>query len=790
MQKLLFTPSILLLSCFISIAQNKVTLSGYIRDESTGEELIGATIQVQGTSTGTVTNAYGFYSLTLPAGTYRFVASYLGYNPYFFELNIAANQTLNFQLKQEASELDEVIVKGEAANSNVTVNQMSVARLEPKLVKELPAVLGEPDIIRSLQLLPGVTTVADGAAGFNVRGGSVDQNLILLDEGTLYNSSHLFGLFSVANPDAVKSVELFKGGIPARYGGRVSSVLDIRQREGNMKEFNGEAGIGLISARALVEGPIVQDKSSYMVAARRSYGDLFLPLIDNTSTAFFYDLNMKTNLIVNDRNRLFLSGYFGRDRFSLGSIFNSAWGNATATLRWNHLFSEKLFANFSAIYSNYDYSLDQLRTGAQFNWKSRIITQNAKVDFTYFAGQKAQLEFGADVKRYEFQPGTITPIQGSAVAERTLDKKFATEAGAYVSYEQTFGKLTFNAGLRYSLFLRQGQERVPVYENGQPVVYSSAGLYENGRVLRFNDYQAGERISTFHNFEPRFATTFVINNASSIKASYNRLYQYLHLISNTTAPTPTDIWTPSGPFIKPQEADQYALGYFRNFKNNAYEASVEVFYKNMNNLVDYVDGADLVTNNNIETELLRGRGRSYGAEFFVRKNTGRLTGWISYTLSRAERQIKGLTAEDPGINNGRYYAANFDKPHNLAIVASYKLSERWSLSSNFALATGIPATFPTGKYEFAGMIVPHFAERNTNRLPAYHRLDISATLKGKKKRWKNGGHEWVFGVYNVYNRANATSIYFNDNPEKPGNVRALQSYLLGILPSVTYNFKF
>lgn len=791
MQQKLILIALVLSIALMATAQNNVTLSGYIRDESTGEELIGATIQVQGTSTGTVTNAYGFYSLTLPAGNYRLVVSYVGYNSYLLEQNLTGNQTINIQLKQTANELQEVIVKAEAENRNVTTNQMSVARLEPKLVKELPAVLGEPDVIRSLQLLPGVTTVADGAAGFNVRGGSVDQNLILLDEGTLYNSSHLFGLFSVANPDAVKSVDLFKGGIPARYGGRLSSVLDIRQREGNMKEFNGEAGIGLISARALIEGPFIKDKSSYMVAARRSYGDLFLPLIDNTSTAFFYDLNMKTNLIVNDRNRLFLSGYFGRDRFSLGSIFNSAWGNATATLRWNHLFSDKLFANFSAIYSNYDYSLDQLTTGAQYNWKSRIITQNVKADFSYFLGRNAQLEFGADAKTYEFQPGNITPIRGSAVAERSLDKKFATEAGAYASYEQTVGKLTFNAGLRYSLFIRQGQERVPVYENNQPVVYNAAlGRYESGRVTGFTDYKAGDPISTFQNLEPRFATTLVLNDASSLKASYNRLYQYLHLISNTTAPTPTDIWTPSGPFIKPQEADQYALGYFRNFKKNAYEASVEVFYKDMNNLVDYVDGANLITNNTIETELLRGRGRSYGAEFYVRKNSGRLNGWVSYTLSRAERQIKGLTAQDPGINSGRYYAANFDKPHNLAVVASYKVNERWSFSSNFALATGIPATFPSGKYEFAGMIVPHFPERNTHRLPAYHRLDVSATLKGKTKRWKNGGHEWVFGIYNVYNRANATSIYFNDNPESPGNVRALKSYLLGILPSVTYNFNF
>lgn len=773
------------------LAQDKVTLSGYIRDEATGEDLIGATIQVAGTSQGVVTNVYGFYSITVQPGTYTFNVGYVGYTSFSFNKALTKSESFNIGLKANATELQEVVVKGEAENANIVNNQMSIAKLEPRQVKEIPAVLGEPDIIRSFQLLPGVTQVADGAAGFNVRGGSADQNLILLDEGTLYNASHLFGLYSVANPDAVKDVTLYKGGIPARYGGRLSSVMDIRQREGNMKEFNGEAGIGLISARALIEGPLVKDKSSYMIAGRRSYGDLFLPLIDNNSTAYFYDLNMKTNYIVNDRNRLFLSGYFGRDRFSLGSIFNSGWGNATATLRWNHLFSDKLFANFSAVYSNYDYSLDQLTTGAQYNWTSKIISYNTKADFSYFAGPNTQFEFGADSKWYRFEPGVIKPIEGSNVSPRTLDNQFATEIGAYASMEQKIGKLTVNAGLRYSAFLRRGAQTLRTYENNQPVRYNSVlGRYEDGIVTGTVEYGSGANISTFDNLEPRLAATYVLDPSTSIKASYNRLYQYVHLISNTTAPAPTDVWTPSGPFLEPQKSDQYAIGVFKNLKDNQYEASIEGFYKDMDNLVDYVDGADLITNNNLETEVLPGRGRAYGIELLVRKNTGRLTGWVSYTLSRAQRQVKGITGEDPGINNGAFYAANFDKPHNLSVVGTFKLSERWMLSSNFILTSGIPGTFPVGRYEYGGLVVPQFENRNESRLPAYHRLDVSATLKGKKKRWKNGGHEWVFGFYNIYNRANATSIYFVEDAENLGNVRAMKSYLFGILPSVTYNFKF
>ena len=791
--QLLFILMILLATGFATSAeaQNAITLSGYVRDLSTGEDLIGATVQVAGSANGVVTNVYGFYSLTVPAGTTRLLISYVGYETYVIEQEFAADQRLNIDLRVTAEQLEEIVVTGEAENANVVNNEMSVLKVDPQTIKEIPAVLGEADVIRSIQLLPGITSVADGAAGFNVRGGSADQNLILLDEGIIYNSAHLLGLYSVVNPDAVKDIKIYKGGIPARYGGRLSSVLDIRQREGNYKEFNGEAGIGLISARALIEGPIAKGKGSYMVAGRRSYGDAFLQLTGNDNVAYFYDLNLKTNYTLNEKNRLFLSGYFGRDKFELGSIFSNSWGNATATLRWNHLFSDKLFANFSAIYSNYDYAIDQLTTGAEFNRKSNIITYNAKADFSYFIDNNNQVEFGADNKWYEFRPGEIKPIEGSNILATSLDRKYGQELGAYVSYERKFGGLILNGGLRYAMFLRQGEQDIPVYANNQPVVYNEAiGRYEEGEVIDVISYGSGDNISDFYNFEPRFSATYVLNEKNSIKASYNRLYQYLHLISNTNSPTPLDVWAPSGPFIEPQQADQVAVGYFRNFANNAYEASVEAYYKEMDNLVDYVDGANLLTTNNIETEILSGNGRAYGLELYVKKNTGRLTGWVSYTLSQTERRVQGLTASDPGINNGAYYPSNFDKRNDLSVTAVYKLNDRWSLSGNFIYASGIPTTYPVGRYEYAGLVIPQFENRNLERLPDYHRLDISATLKGKKKRWKNGGHEWVFGFYNLYNRANATSIYFVEDEDNKGQAKAFKSYLFGITPSVTYNFKF
>ena len=781
----------LYMGCGTMYAQDKATLSGYVRDAATGEALIGATIQVAGTSLGAVTNVYGFYSITLPKGDYTFKVSYVGYSPLPTQKSIRESTSLDLELTLSAEQLSTVTITGEAENSNITKNEMSVARITPQTVREVPAVLGEADVIRAVQLLPGVTSVADGASGFNVRGGSAGQNLILLDEGIIYNSAHLLGLYSVVNPDAVKDIKLYKGGIPAQYGGRLSSVMDIRQREGNAKSFNGEAGIGLISARALVEGPIVKDKSAFMIAGRRSYGDAFLRLVDNDNTAFFYDLNVKTNYTINNNHKLFLSGYFGRDKFELGSIFSNTWGNATGTLRWNWLVSDKLFANISAIYSNYDYAIDNLVSGAAFNWQSNIITYNAKADFTYFGDVNNQLAFGIDHKWYEFRPGRIRPINESTITPNNLDEKFAQESGLYASYERKLGAVTFNAGLRYSAFFRRGKQTIRQYANNQPVVFDPVtGRYIDGQVVGEEAFGQGQSMHDFFNFEPRFSATWTLNEKSSIKASYNRLYQYMHLISNTTAPTPLDVWAPSGPFIAPQSVHQTAVGYFRNFKDNTYEASVEAYYKTIDNVLDYVDGADLLTNNHLETELLPGDARAYGLELYIKKNKGRLTGWISYTWAKAEQRVQGINGEGPGINNGEYYPTNYDKRHDLSVTGVYKHNPRWSFSANFIYATGVPTTYPVGRYQYAGLVIPQFESRNQERLPDYHRLDLSATLKGKRKNSKRGGHEWVFGLYNAYNRANATSIYFVENEDKKGESKAFKSYLFGITPGVTYNFKF
>ncbi len=781
---------ILLCVAYGLVAQEKVTLSGYIKDGSSGEDLFGATIYVLETKSGTVANAYGFYSITLPAGKYTVRLSFIGFETQEKSIELKANTSLNFDMVPEVRQM-EVTVFSERENANVSNNEMSVAKISSGTVKKVPAVLGEPDVVRSIQLLPGITSVAEGASGFNVRGGSGDQNLILLDEGIIYNSAHLLGFYSVINPDAIKDIKIFKGGIPSRYGGRLSSVLDIRQKEGNLKQFQGEAGIGLISGRLLAEGPIVKDKGSFMVAARRSWGDVLLQLLDNNNTAYFYDMNLKSNYTLNKNNRIFLSGYFGRDKLAIGNIFSNNYGNATGTLRWNSVISPKLFLNLSAIYSNYDYSLDNLASGAEYRWKSNILTNNLKADFNYYAGEKATIEFGADQKWYTFKPGSVSPLKGSNINPTALDNKKAEELGIYGSYEYTLGKLALNAGIRYSRFRRVGRQEINSYENNQPVIYNTAlDRYEDGVITGSRLYDKNKAIATFDNWEPRVGLTYVIDDNNSVKASYNRMNQYIHLISNTTATTPLDVWAPSGSFIEPQQADQFALGYFRNLKQNAYEASVEVYYKDLSNMVDYIDGADLLTNNNIETELLSGDGRSYGLELYIKKNTGRLTGWLSYTLSKSERKVTGIGPEDPGINGGRYYPTNFDKRHDLSITGVYQLNKRIDLSANFIYASGIPGNFPQGRYKYAGLVVPHFETRNQHRLPANHRLDVSMTLKRKAKNGVARNGEWVFGFYNLYNRANASTIYFQESEDNPGETKAYKSFLFGITPSITYNFKF
>ena len=772
-------------------AQDNYTISGYVKDGNTGEDLIGATVLMKELGTGNITNVYGFYAISVPQGSYTLEVSYVGFQVFRQQLEVNSNQTLNIDLAPDTEVMEEIVVTTEALNKNVSVNEMSTVSLTSKTVKNIPAVLGEPDIIRSIQLLPVITSVGDGSSGFNVRGGAADQNLILLDEGVIFNSAHLLGLYSAINPDAVKDVKIYKGGIPSRYGGRLSSVLDVRQKEGNLKEYSGEGGVSLISARALYEGPIVKDKGSFMIAGRRSYGDAILRALGESNTAYFYDLNLKTNYQINDKNRVFLSGYFGRDELALGGIFSNGWGNTTGTFRWNRVISNRLFANLSAIYSNYDYSIDNLATGAESRISSNVITYNVKADFAYYLQGENNLEFGLDQKWYTFNPAEIDPLMGSNITASKLDEKFAVEQGAYASYHAEAGNLLVDVGTRFSRFVRTGSQDLPIYENNAPVVYNTfLNRYEEGNVVGTRSYGNGKKIKEFNNWEPRVGLTYVLNQEQSIKASYNRMYQYLHLISNSTSPTPVDVWAPSGEFIDPQMSDQFAVGYFRNFKNNAYEASLEVYYKDIQNMVDYVDGADIIANNQIETQILSGNGRSYGAEFYLKKNTGRLTGWISYTLSRSERQVKGFGEGDTGINNGDWYATNFNKLHDLSITGIYELNDRWSLSGNFILASGLPSTFPEGRYEYAGIVIPHFEERNQDQLPTYHRLDLSATLKRKPKNGKKNRGEWVFGLYNVYNRINANSIYFIEDEENPGETNAFKSALFGVNPNITYNFKF
>ncbi|RBA27695.1 TonB-dependent receptor [Flavobacterium tibetense] len=771
-------------------AQEKFTLSGIITDEINGETLIGVNVIINELKTGTVTNEYGFYSITLPKGTYSVTISYLGFGDLNETVILEQNIRKNFIIKESNVQLNEVVVTENPYKINIKKPEMSANRLSIATIKQMPVLLGEVDVIKSLLFLPGVTNAGEGQSGFNVRGGAADQNLVLLDEATLYNTSHVFGLFSVFNADAIKDLKLYKGGIPAKFGGRVSSVLDIYQKDGNSNNFSMNGGIGLISSRLLAEGPIVKDKASFLVAGRGSYAHLFLKLTDNENTAYFYDLNTKINYKVNENNSLFLSGYFGRDIFSLNRSFTNTYGNTTVNLRWNHLFSDKLFSNLSFIYSDYYYGLTLDFIG--FNWDSGIKNYNLKYDFKHYISDKITLNYGTNLTKYDLNPGTIEPInEDSSINFRQLDKKYALETAFYGDVEQQLSKkIAISYGFRYSIFNRLGSSTVNIYENNQPVLYDEElKIYEKATPIGTEFFGRNKSIAEYSNFEPRFTVAYELNENQSIKASYNRMAQYLQLISNTQSPTPLDVWTPSDNYIKPQIADQVAIGYFQNFKDGDYTLELESYYKKVKNRMDYIDGADLIANEAIEQVILNGRMRSYGLEMLFRKNSGNLNGWIAYTLSRSEQQTPGRTPTEIGINNGNWYRSAYDKTHNLAVTGSYKLNEKWTFGANFTLQTGQPVTFPTGKYVFQGVTVPSYNSRNEDRLPAYHRMDISATLTPKHKEKHKYKREWVFGIYNVYSRYNAASINFRQNSET-GNNEAVRLSIFGIVPSVSYNFKF
>lgn len=777
---------IFLFFCSLAFSQRNVTLSGYVSDLESDESLIGVSVLLPELNTGTITNEYGFFSLTLPTGVYTVQIRYLGFETLTRELSLNEDVNENFELTPQAEVLDEVIVEENIELLNLRNPQMSVNKLAINTIKKIPAVLGEVDVIKSITLLPGVTNAGEGASGFNVRGGAADQNLILLDEAILFNSSHLFGFFSVFNPDAIKDIQLYKGGIPASYGGRASSVLNIYQKEGNRKKFESQGGIGLISSRLLLEGPLKKEKSSFLIGGRSSYAHLFLPLIESVDNnkAYFYDLNTKLSYTLNDRNTIYLSGYFGRDVFDIDNLFDLAYGNSVANFRWNHLFSNKLFSNLSLIYSDYDYTLDFGL--AEFDWNLGITNFNFKYDFKHYLNDKTKLEYGLNGIYYKFDPGFIQPTaESSPVQARKLENKFAFENAVYagVSY-QLSSKINLQAGLRLSNFLRLGQ-KMNTYANDNPLLYiETSQIYEEAQPTGSVTYSKGEVIKSFSYPEPRFSMAYQLDSDQSFKLSYNRMAQYLHLISNTNSPTPIDVWAPSGKYIDPQLLDQVAVGYFKIFDNNRYNLEVEAFYKTIQNRLDYIDGAELIANDAIEQILLTGQARAGGLEVLFRKNEGKLTGWIAYTLSRSEQQTPGRTPSEVGINYGNWYAAPYDKTHDISITTNYDLNKRWNLNANFIYQTGQPITYPNAQYQFSGFSIPNFESRNSSRLPAYHRLDVSAVYSPKKR-----SGEWVFGIYNFYNRKNAASIRFQENLET-GRNEALRLTIFGIIPSVTYNFKF
>ena len=677
------------------------------------------------------------------------------------------------ELVQRNAQLQEVVINSRKTNENVIKPLMGVQKLSVDEIKNVPVIFGEKDVLKTIQLLPGVKSAGEGNSGFYVRGGGSDQNLILLDEAIVYNASHLLGFFSAFNSDAIKDLTLYKGAMPAEYGGRLSSVVDIKMNDGNNKDYHASGGVGLIASRLNIEGPIVKDKGSFIISGRRTYADLFLKLSKdssiNSNTLYFYDLNLKANYKINDKNRVFLSGYFGKDNLGFGGTFGIDYGNSTATVRWNHVFNSRLFSNTSVIYSNYNYNIHIKNTSNDLIIKSKIEDLSLKQDLQYFINNSNKINFGFNIIHHNLSPGIVDATATSAFNSLFLKNKYAFENALYVSHEYSpSDKIRLNYGLRFSVFNVMGPGDFKTYDS-------------SGNITSTTTYAAGKIVKTYFNAEPRFSASYKLNDNSSIKAAYTRNVQNLHLLSNSATTNPTDLWIPSSLNVKPEIADQVSLGYYRNFNDNNYEFSSEIYYKTMQNQIDYKNGAELRANGDVESQLLYGAGRAYGLELFFKKKTGKLTGWISYTLSRAEKQIAG-------INNGNYYPARQDQTHNAAIVAIYQASKKWTLSSNWVYNTGNAASFPSGKYIINGQTAFYYTERNGYRMPAYHRLDFAATMLGKqKKKWQGS---WTFSLYNVYGRENAYSIRFEDNPDDLTKTRAVQTSLFRWVPSVTYNFKF
>ncbi len=767
-------------------AQNKYTVSGHINDKTNGESSVGATVYIKELLKGTTTNEYGFYSITLPEGDYTLVVSYIGFKNVEQEITLNKNIKFNLEIEEDAVLTDEFEIVGEREDQNTSETTMSTNKLELKSVKELPALFGEVDILKTIQLLPGVQSAGEGNSGFYVRGGGPDQNLILLDGATIYNASHLFGFFSVFNADAIKDVTLIKGGMPAQYGGRLSSVLDITMNDGNFKEFQVDGGIGLISSRLTVQGPIKKDTASFIISARRTYiGDLAQPFIGDSakfkgSNYYFYDLNAKVNYKVSQKDQLFLSGYFGRDVFTFknsddGFGMNTPWGNSVVSLRWNHLFNDKLFLNTSAIFTDYQFEVGLTQDQFEFQLYSGITDWNAKLDFNYLPSILHNVKFGANYIFHKFVPSNATAKSGE-VDFQTGDIiiNYANEVALYLSDDWDINeKLRVHGGIRYSMFQHVGPfKRYNNDEFGNP----------QDTVV----YDKGETVKLYQGVEPRFTMRYNLNEKSSLKASFTQNYQYIHLASFASVSLPTDVWVPSTDLVEPQFSTQYATGYFRNFNENKFETSVELYYKTMENQVEYQDGALPKDNagNNVDNAFTFGRSWSYGAEFFIKKKYGKVNGWIGYTLAWTNKQFDEL-------NNGEKFFAKYDRRHDASVVLTYEISKRLTLGATWVYATGNAVTLPTSRYVIEGQVVNEYGERNWFRMDPFHRMDLALTLKGKEtKKFKSS---WNFSIYNVYNRKNPYFMYArNEGDVAAGTLEVdmVQVSLFGIIPSIAWNFSF
>ncbi|WP_257667793.1 TonB-dependent receptor [Parapedobacter tibetensis] len=757
----------------VVFSQTTHTISGHIRDALTGETLIGASITLKANpSIGARANNYGFYSLTVPEGDHVFVFSHVGYQVEEAAIGLTGNRTFDIEL-QLGEMLDEVVITKSSKSENVSSPQMGVARVDINEIRHVPVLMGEKDVLKTIQLLPGVLSGGEGSSHFFVRGGTGDQNLILLDEAMVYNASHLFGFFSTFNSDAIKEVNLYKGGMSAQYGGRLASVLDINMLDGNKKNFGAEGGVGIIASRLKVDGPIVKDKGSFMVSGRRTYADLFLKFSNdesiNQSSLYFYDLNAKANYRLNDRNALFLSGYFGKDVLGYSDLFGFDWGNATATLRWNHVLNNQLFSNTTLVYSNFNYNVNIDNEDYDFVIASRILNYNLKQDFQLYATNKSTWRFGVNLLRQRISPANIDADEDTPVNSLQLEDRTGMELAAYISHEwNPTDHLNVVYGLRVNNFLLFG-----------PGVFSQYDA--DGDIMGSQTYKNGEVVQHYINLEPRLSLSYQLQGNNSLKVSYNRNSQNLHQLSNSTSSLPTDAWVMSSNNIKPQVADQVALGYYQNFGGDVYEFSAETYYKYMQNQIDYRNAADLQANEHIEAELLYGMGRAYGLELFLKKREGKFNGWLSYALSRSERQFDD-------INEGNWFVARQDRTHDVSLVGMYQLSPRWNLSATFVYSTGNAVTFPSGKYSVDGQTLWYYTERNGYRMPDYHRLDLGATWESKvTKRFKT---TWTFGLYNAYNRKNAYIIDFRENESNPNITETYRIALFGIIPSITWNFKF